>query len=132
MLRRDVTTGADLIALVRVGLPSKSLELLLEALQEYDIPSSVIYKAIGNVRTLQRKRGERSRLSPAESDRLARLARVLVRAEDALGDSDRGRRWIAMPNRALGGDRPIDLLDSDVGTTVVEQVLGRIEHGVYD
>lgn len=35
------------------------------------------------------------------------------------------------PNRALGGERPLALLDSDVGSLAVERVLGRIEHGVY-
>jgi putative toxin-antitoxin system antitoxin component (TIGR02293 family) len=40
-------------------------------------------------------------------------------------------RWLRRPNRALGGERPLDLLTSDAGARVVEQVLGRIEHGVY-
>jgi uncharacterized protein (DUF2384 family) len=35
------------------------------------------------------------------------------------------------PNRALKGNRPIDLLESDLGSRMVERALGRIEHGVY-
>jgi putative toxin-antitoxin system antitoxin component (TIGR02293 family) len=62
---------------------------------------------------------------------LARLARLLVRAEEALGDREKAHRWLSTPNRALGGRRPLTLLDNDAGALAVERVLGRIEHGVY-
>ena len=61
----------------------------------------------------------------------ARLARLLVRAEEALGDPLKARRWLSKPSRALGGQRPLSLLDSDTGALSVERILGRIEHGVY-
>lgn len=40
-------------------------------------------------------------------------------------------RWLAMPNKALGGKKPLDLLDTELGAKQVEQILGRIESGVY-
>jgi putative toxin-antitoxin system antitoxin component (TIGR02293 family) len=61
----------------------------------------------------------------------ARVARVTVRAEEALGDRAKAERWMRAPNRALGGARPLDLLESDGGMREVERVLGRIEHGVF-
>jgi Protein of unknown function (DUF2384) len=33
-------------------------------------------------------------------------------------------------HRALGGEMPFRLLDTEVGTTQVEEVLGRIEYGI--
>ena len=63
-------------------------------------------------------------------DRVARVTRVTTRAEEALGDASKARRWLRKPNRALQGQRPLDLLDSDAGARVVEQALGRIEHGL--
>ena len=39
-------------------------------------------------------------------------------------------RWLRRPNRALNGELPIDLLDTDVGARQIEDVLGRIAHGV--
>ncbi len=39
--------------------------------------------------------------------------------------------WLGKANRSLDGQRPLDLLASDAGTRLVENVLGRIEHGVF-
>ena len=63
---------------------------------------------------------------------MARVARVLARAEEAIGDKVRARLWLTEPTAALGGRRPVELLDSDLGTGQVERVLGRIEYGVYE
>ena len=57
-------------------------------------------------------------------------SRVAAQATETLGD-DSGKRWLHTPNQALGGQRPLDLLDTDLGSRQVEEVLGRIEHGVY-
>lgn len=72
-----------------------------------------------------------ARLSPAESERLARVVRIIARAEEALGDREKARRWLRKANRALAGRRPLHLLDSDAGARMVERVPGRIEHGIY-
>lgn len=81
-----------------------------------------------NERTAQRRR-EQGALSPEESDRVARVARVTQRAIDALGDAGRAKVWLARPNRALRGLPPLDLLGSDAGAELVADELGRIEHG---
>lgn len=132
IIGHEVRSTDELIAAVRRGFPSRSLDMLVSVFQSADLTVADIYRAVGSVRTLQRKHANRLRLTLGESDRLARLARVLVRAESALGDAPRGRRWMTEPNQALGEERPIDLLDSDAGTLAVEQVLGRVEHGVYE
>lgn len=61
-----------------------------------------------------------------------RTARVLALAEDTIGDKARARLWLTEPTAALGGRRPVELLDSDLGAEQVEGVLGRIEYGVYE
>ena len=126
-----VRTDADLIAAVRKGLPAHSLELVFRDLNNLDVSQTTLYRTVGNTRTLLRKRANKSLLSPEESDRLARVARIFVRAEDALGEPDKAHRWLARVNRALGGERPIDLLDSDTGSIAVERELGRLEQGVF-
>lgn len=125
-----VTSEADLIRAVRAGLPVAALESLFGALASAGMQME-IYLAVGNARTLQRKRATKASLSAAESDRLARLARLVVRAEQALGDTPKAHAWLASPSRALGGQRPIALLDSDTGALAVERELGRIEHGIF-
>ena len=81
-----------------------------------------------NERTAQRRR-ERGALSPEESDRVARIARVSQRAIDSLGDENRAREWLKRPNRALQDTAPLDLLSTDAGSELVTDELGRIEYG---
>ncbi|MEO6066558.1 MAG: antitoxin Xre/MbcA/ParS toxin-binding domain-containing protein [Gemmatimonadales bacterium] len=131
ILRREVGTEIELAEVVRAGLPAKALDHLLAEFSKFVSRQTEVFRVVGSARTLQRKRSRGTRLSAEESDRLARLARMLVRAESALGLPERAGPWLVTPNRALGGRSPLSLLDSDAGTLAVDQVLGRIEHGVY-
>jgi putative toxin-antitoxin system antitoxin component (TIGR02293 family) len=60
-----------------------------------------------------------------------RLVRVAVRAEIVLGDRQTALDWLESPNRALEGQTPLALLDTDLGAEEVLQVLGRLKEGVY-
>jgi putative toxin-antitoxin system antitoxin component (TIGR02293 family) len=132
VLGRNVRTDSELIAAVRDGLPFLALRHLFDEFASTDLVVQEMYSLVGSLRTLQRKQAARTRLTAAESDRVARVARVLARAEEAIGDKARARRWLTEPTAALGGHRPLELLDSDLGTGQVERVLGRIEYGVYE
>ncbi len=131
VLGRDVQTEGQLIAVVREGLPSQSLEQVFDDLADLSMSQAELYSAVGSPRTLLRKRASGTRLSSSESDRLARVAQIVVRAEEAFGERDSAHRWLGVASRALSGQRPFDLLDSDAGMMSVERELGRIEHGVF-
>jgi len=66
-----------------------------------------------------------------ESDRTVRIARVYAIVVEFLGDESLAVEWLQTPNRALGGERPLDQLDTDLGGRKVEDVLGRIAFGIY-
>lgn len=127
-LDKDLRSDLELADAIRSGLPHRALDHVLDTGR---LSASEIYELVGSRRTLLRKKRTSKPLSSGESDRLARIVRVVVRAEEALGDRDKAHRWLRKDNRALEGRRPLDLLASDVGARAVEQVLGRIEHGVY-
>ncbi len=59
------------------------------------------------------------------------LGGALVEATEILGDRDKARDWLLTENHALGGVRPIALLDTSIGFEDVMDVLHRIEFGVY-
>jgi len=81
-------------------------------------------------RTLARRK-RAGRMQPDESDRLVRLARVFSRAIDLyVGNVDLARAWMMRPNRAFGEVSPIEMVKTDVGAREVENLIGRIEHGV--
>ena len=127
-LNREIRSELELAVAIKEGLPYRALEHVLAS---DDLRPSEAYDLVGSRSTLMRRRQERSRLSPGESDRLARVVRIIARAEEALGDRGKAHRWLRSENRALAGKRPLDLLGSDAGTRMVERVLGRVEHGIY-
>jgi len=95
------------------------------------LTTSEIERLVLPRRTLTHRRERGQALSPTESDRLARVLRILVLAEETFQSAEKAHRWLRTGNRELGGRVPLDLLDTDGGAHVVEAVLGRISHGVY-
>jgi putative toxin-antitoxin system antitoxin component (TIGR02293 family) len=128
-LRRKVETSSDLANATRAGLSVNSLDTLA---QELSIQRLAVARLLGiSERTLTRRATSNRRLTAAESDRVVRLARILALAKETLGSMEKASRWLQTPNRALEGEQPIDRLDTDIGVRSVEQVLGRIEYGLY-
>ena len=82
-------------------------------------------------RTLHRRKQEGARLLPSESEKMLRLARVGAAAIDVLGSREKAKVWLRSPIPSLGGSTPASMLDTEVGTQAVLEVLTRIEHGVY-
>ena len=70
-------------------------------------------------------------LRPAESDRVFRLGHIFQRALDVTGDPDAAREWLKTPNPALDDQTPLSMADTELGAKEVEDILGRIEHGVF-
>ena len=79
--------------------------------------------------TWKRRKGKT--LSPVESDRTARLARVTALAlETWHGNLAAVREFLHAPHPELDGERPLDALTTDVGARLVEDVLIRLRHGL--
>jgi putative toxin-antitoxin system antitoxin component (TIGR02293 family) len=122
--------GLDAVSLVRTGLPTSVIEGLAKSLgisQRDLLATSAIAPA-----TLTRRRGGGGRLTPAEGDRVYRIADCLA-AAIRLFEGDRGaaRGWLMEPARALGGATPFEYLATEVGASEVRRLIGRQEHGVY-
>ncbi|MFI5458961.1 MAG: antitoxin Xre/MbcA/ParS toxin-binding domain-containing protein [Isosphaerales bacterium] len=81
-------------------------------------------------RTLARRK-EEGRLHPDESDRLVRAARIFSQAVGLFeGDEQAARRWLTVPQPALGGSTPWDYAATEIGAREVESLIGRLEHGI--
>ncbi len=124
---RTIPTSTELRERIKRGLPYRSLESVRERLR-LSVPetASVLHMP---PRTLARRRQTR-KLDGDASDRLYRIARVAAQAFALFETEDGAATWLRRPNRALNGELPIHLLDTDVGARQVEDILGRIEHGV--
>ena len=117
----------NLVDRVREGLPFAALAAVME---QYAISRDALCNILHLSRRNFLRRKEQKRLAPDESDRLYRLARVLAHANRVFEDPDESADWIHTPNTSLGKQQPLTLLDTDIGVQQVDQVLGRIEHGI--
>jgi putative toxin-antitoxin system antitoxin component (TIGR02293 family) len=116
------------IGAVQSGLPFAEVEALRVGL---DIPLERLAPKLGLSKATLHRRKLEGRLTPAESDRVIRYARLLGRAVDVLEGEEAARRWLNRPQYGLGGAIPLDYAETEAGAREVENVLGRIEYGVY-
>jgi putative toxin-antitoxin system antitoxin component (TIGR02293 family) len=114
---------------LRLGLPVAVFFRVREAL---GVSQELLARAISiPPRTVMRRQEKKQRFKADESERLLRLARIFVRARQVLESEERARAWMFAKNRALGGATPLDFARTEPGAREVENVLGRIEHGVF-
>ena len=115
--------------LVAAGLPTQALREISGSL---GIQMSRVGPLVNIApKTLQRRLQAGGRLKPAESERVVRLMRLVARAHAVLGDEAKARAWLERPLRELGGKTALELSATEPGAREVEQVLGRLEHGVF-
>ena len=120
-------TTSQMIGAVPKGLPAGRLDRIARLLA---VDRALLLHVLGiSERTLQRKQILPARLSPAASDRLARIDRIYVLTVEVFGDSSKAAEWLKRPSRALGKESPLRLLDTDSGTQQVERELRQIQHG---
>ncbi len=73
-----------------------------------------------------------SRLTPAESDRTVRIARVVDMSRVLMrGDLEKTRQWLTTPHDLLDGESPLQRASTETGARDVEQLVGRLQHGVF-
>ena len=124
----EVANPIEMAQAVRVGLPWASFEAVGSALEISQAELAHVLHI--RSRTLSRRK-DTGRLESMESDRLVRLTRILAHAVEVFENLDGARDWLECENRALGSQKPLDLLDTDAGAREVDEVLGRIEHGIF-
>jgi putative toxin-antitoxin system antitoxin component (TIGR02293 family) len=127
VIRQEIRTDLEWVEALQAGLPTGTVDALVGggALSQDELFRLVIPR-----RTLAKRRQTGGTLTPEESDRLARVARILTAADDVFGDAEKARRWLRKSNRGLGAHVPLELLATEAGSRLVEQALGRIEHGI--
>ena len=118
-------TISPLVSYARRGLPARSFGRLCEVL---DVPRERVARVVQiPLRTLAR----RTVLKPDESERILRIGRLYDLACEVLGSPAAARRWLSRPVQALGGAVPLEHADTEPGAREVEDLLGRVEHGVH-
>ena len=128
VLSKNIRDAGDLQAALREGFPFAAFEAFVLVLES---SSRNLAEILGVApRTLARRKLSKQ-LSPIESDRLYRVAYITDLATETLGSLEKARGWLHKPNRALGGHSPVSVLDTEIGERQVEELLNRINYGVF-
>ncbi|HUH63069.1 MAG TPA: antitoxin Xre/MbcA/ParS toxin-binding domain-containing protein [Terracidiphilus sp.] len=115
----------DLARLVDERLPVASLE----SLSHHGISDEEIYSFILPRRTLAHRKTRRESLTHEESDRAVRIARITAIAEEVFGDDAKASRWLRKPKMRFDGRSPLEVLRTEAGARLVEEMLLQINYG---
>ena len=126
VLGTDVHSLSDLEAVVSRGLPKQALRNVVHRLfPESRQVNAVVYKVVPEA-TYKR----RSRLTPAESERTERLARVIAAAEYVWDDQVDAREWLNREHPELGSKTPLQTAMTELGARQVEELLAKLFYGL--
>jgi putative toxin-antitoxin system antitoxin component (TIGR02293 family) len=123
---KRLRTDQDLMKLVEGRLSSRTID----ALRQSGLTDEEVYSLVIPRRTLTHRRARREALSRDESDRVVRVARVVALCEEIFGERERGWRWLRDTKRQFQGRAPLDLLVTEAGARLVEELLYRIDEGM--
>ena len=124
---KEIRSGLELAEVVRLGFWPAVLDELFDGgiLAKSDMERLIMPR-----RTLNHRINKGQRLTREESDRVARVARIVAMAEETFGNREKATRWLHKSTRGFGGQTPVDLMDTEEGARVVEDRLFRIAHGL--
>ncbi len=118
----------DLIKVVKGGLSIQVFRALAEALNVSDAALANLAGISGTTLTRRKRVGH---LTPDESEHVLRIANLLERAAQVFEDVGDASDWLKTPNLSLDNVTPLDYADTEIGAREVENLLGRIDYGVY-
>jgi putative toxin-antitoxin system antitoxin component (TIGR02293 family) len=120
----DQSDLSGIIKHINDGLPFSLFEQLCQKLQ---VSRTTLAKVLQfSLTTLKRGR-ERNILTPAESERLARILRLFDLCTLQLGSEDDARRWLTTPNRDLDWESPLEFSLHEFGARRVEDLIAGLE-----
>lgn len=118
----------ELIRRIQQGLRFRELEALQDNI---DVPLEQLAAKLSISRSTLQRRKSAGRLSPDESDKVMRFSQLVEHATDVFGNIGKARAWLKYPQRGLGGAVPLDYAETEIGAREVDNLLGRIDYGVY-
>jgi putative toxin-antitoxin system antitoxin component (TIGR02293 family) len=123
-----IATVQEQIGRIQAGLSFKAVRSLQAAL---DLPLEKIAAFLGMSRATFHRRKSQGKIARNESEKLVRYQRLVKKAEEVLGGSAAAREWLTHSQPALGNVKPVEFARTEIGAREVENLLGRIEYGVY-
>lgn len=115
-----------IVRLAEHGLPTNVVNHLLTR----GLTRSEVFETIIPLRTWKHRKSRRQALSKEESEKAIRAARILARAQAVMGNEESALDWLRAPKRRFEGRTPLQMLATEPGGRLVEQMLIQIDEGM--
>jgi putative toxin-antitoxin system antitoxin component (TIGR02293 family) len=126
ILGASVHSAQELEAAIHHGLPKRALRLTLDrGCASAQHAREMLYRVVPEA-TFKR----RNRLTPVESERTERLARLIAAAEYVWDNRDDAREWLTRPHPELENRPPLEAALSELGARRAEELLDRLFYGI--
>lgn len=131
------TMPVDRIALIKRGIPAARVKLLAARMK---VDQRAMFAALNlKAATVNRKAALGETLSCDDGERVMGLAALVGQVEEMVAPEHQERfdaaawlaDWLREPLPALGGEKPIELLDTMEGQALVSRMLAQIGSGAY-
>jgi putative toxin-antitoxin system antitoxin component (TIGR02293 family) len=126
------------IELIKSGVSARAVKHFIA---ELHLDQKVMFDALNlKTATVNKKAVRDELLSAEDSERVVGLAKLMGQLEAMLEEAGSDEnfdapawlsRWLREPLPALGGSKPLDLLDTMEGQALVARALSQIESGAY-
>ena len=118
----------DQIVMSRLGLRKSSI---FEVAELYNVTLDELSSWLHtSYRNLQRK-DQNELLDSSKTEKLLALLQLANTGKEVLGSVAHFQQWIQLPILALGNKAPKEFLDTLFGIQHLQQLLGRLQWGVY-
>ena len=122
--------GKPLLVAIDAGFPYETLKKL-SLRMGFEV--SKVSAAAGFKSATLARRAKDGRFKPTESDGIHRIAEVYNSALSLFEDNDElAHNWMNSPVKALGDNKPIDMLKTNAQINEVLNAIGRLENGVVN
>ena len=128
-VKQEIHSDFDLIKVSMAGITKASIDALTQYLgiSKKNMAEGVLDLS---VKTLERKEPN-DILDKKTSSHALEIAKVLQHAFEVFEDEQKVKQWLNRGNRALNGSTPVQLLNTLTGINMVNDILTRIEEGIY-
>ena len=131
-LGAEPRTDFELAQIVRRGLPLRTQAIFLS----HGMTKEEFHRIVIPLRTFRHRqerlnKGQDELLSPDESDKAVRAARVMALAERVFANRDKALAWMRKAKKRFEGETPMQMLQTEAGARLVEQMLIQLDEGMF-
>ena len=121
-----INTPLDEIELTQIGVKPAAVEALAKTMLSFNELKWVIAR-----RTLSHRKDKGERLTPEESGRWLRAAKISTLAEEVFGSQEKASCWLHKSRRAFNKQSAIMIMQTEPGAKLVEDTLNQIDAGYF-